>query len=240
MLPNIKKINQLNIYDLAELCYTSPATISRLVKTLGYKSYAVFQTKLAECVQRYDYDNRFSISRRKSTDNEKDIVVESMEFMLAEFKGNVDRREISRLADELHEATSVAIFGYGIRFMESALQSDLIFSGIPTDVIVSDNEQLDFARSMTGTDLALIICPDAIDSISSLTNVMHLLKEKGTKIVVFSSSDQQPFLNLADSIIQFNGRHSMSDSFYLQMLLAVITMVYRRKFIDKNPTYCTN
>ena len=44
-LPNIRRIDQLNLYDLAEICYTSPATISRLVKALGYKSYSVFQTR---------------------------------------------------------------------------------------------------------------------------------------------------------------------------------------------------
>ena len=222
-LPNIRRIDQLNLYDLAEICYTSPATISRLVKALGYKSYSVFQTKLSECVQRYDYDNRFSISRRKSTENEKDIVVESMEFMVNEFKKNVDRKEIVRLADCMHEASAVAIFGYGIRFIESALQSDLIFSGIPADVIVGDNEQLEFAQTMHATNLALIICPDAVDSISVLNKIMHFLQNKGTK---------------ADFLFQFEGYHSMSDSFYLQMLLAVITIVYRGKFIDKDPTYC--
>lgn len=237
-LPNIRRIDQLNLYDLAEICYTSPATISRLVKALGYKSYSVFQTKLSECVQRYDYDNRFSISRRKSTENEKDIVVESMEFMVNEFKKYVDRKEIVRLADCMHEASAVAIFGYGIRFIESALQSDLIFSGIPADVIVGDNEQLEFAQTMHATNLALIICPDAVDSISVLNKIMHFLQNKGTKIAILSSSDQQPFLDLADFLFQFEGYHSMSDSFYLQMLLAVITIVYRGKFIDKDPTYC--
>lgn len=238
-LPNIQRIDQLNIYDLAELCYTSPATISRLVKSLGYKSYSVFQTKLSECVQRYDYDNRFLISRRKSADSEKDIVVDAMEFMIEEFKKNVDRDQLVRLADSMHEAGSVGIFGYGVRFMESALQSDLIFSGITADVIVGDKEQLEFAQTMQANDLALIICPDAVEGISSLNRVTHILQSKGTKIAVLSSSGQQPFLDLADIVLQFDGRHSMSDSFYLQMLLAVLTIVYRRKYIDMNSSNCT-
>ena len=44
-LPNIRRIDQLNLYDLAEICYTSPATISRLVKALGYKELFRFSDK---------------------------------------------------------------------------------------------------------------------------------------------------------------------------------------------------
>lgn len=238
-LPNIRKIDQLNIFDLADLCFTSPATISRLVKALGYESYSVFRTKLFECVQRYDYENRFSIEHRKGTENEKDIVVEAMEFMVAAFKENVNRNEIIRLTEQMNQSASVAIFGYGIRFMENALQSDLIISGIPTDVIVGDNEQFAFAQSMTAADLALVACPDAIHSISSLNKIIHLLSKKGVKIAILSSSDQLPFLDLADFIFQFSGQHTMADSFYIEMLLAVITTVYRRQYIDGKTAFCT-
>ena len=238
-LPNIRRIDQLNIFDLADLCFTSPATISRLVKSLGYESYSVFRTKLFECVQRYDYENRFSINHRKGAENEKDIVVESMEFMLSVFQKNVNRDEIVKLADQMNQAASVAIFGYGIRFMESALQSDLIISGIPADVILGDNEQLEFAQTMTDKDLALVACPDAIHSISSLNKIIHILSRKGVTIAILSSSDQLPFLDLADFIFQFNGQHTMADSFYIEMLLAVITTVYRRKYIDEKSAFCT-
>ncbi len=238
-LPNIRRINQLNIFELADLCYTSPASISRLVKSLGYESYSVFRTKLFECVQRYDYENRFSIDQRKGSSRDEDIVLEAMEYMISAFKENVDHEEILHLADEMNRATSVAIFGYGIRFMESALQSDLIISGIPSDVIIGDNEQIAFANSMTATDLALIACPDAIYSVSPLNKIIHLLSKKGAKIAILSSSDQLPFLDLVDILFTFNGRHTMADSFYIEMLLAAITTVYRKKYVDKDSLFCT-
>lgn len=47
LLPHIRSISSMTIYDTADLCFTSTASISRLVKALGYKSYSEFQASSA-------------------------------------------------------------------------------------------------------------------------------------------------------------------------------------------------
>ena len=171
LLPHIRSINSMTIYDTADLCFTSTASISRLVKALGYKSYSEFQIRLNDCVQRYDYDNRFLlVSRSKKQE---------------------------------------------------------------PDIVISDRMQAEFAQYMQKDELALFLCPDAVDSIHPLSNIIQTVASHGSKIAILSSSDQQPFLSHADYIYSFNGNHSMADSFELQMQLALIDMMYRAKYVDQ-------
>ena len=131
LLPHIRSINSMTIYDTADLCFTSTASISRLVKALGYKSYSEFQIRLNDCVQRYDYDNRFLLVSRSKKQEPADMIASAMRYMVDEFQRNIDLPSLERLIDSMHSASRVVLFSYGIRFMESALQSDLIVSGIP-------------------------------------------------------------------------------------------------------------
>lgn len=47
ILTNLDKIPDISINDLADLCYTSPATISRFCKDLNCKSFANFKREIA-------------------------------------------------------------------------------------------------------------------------------------------------------------------------------------------------
>ena len=233
LLPHIRSISSMTIYDTADLCFTSTASISRLVKALGYKSYSEFQIRLNDCVQRYDYDNRFLLVSRSKKQEPADMITSAMRYMVDEFQRNIDLPSLERLIDSMHSASRVVLFSYGIRFMESALQSDLIVSGIPCDIVISDRMQAEFAQYMQKDELALFLCPDAVDSIHPLSNIIQTVASHGSKIAILSSSDQQPFLSHADYIYSFNGNHSMADSFELQMQLALIDMMYRTKYVDQ-------
>ena len=58
ILANLKDVGDMTIYDLADTCYTSPASISRLVKKLGYKNYSYFQKDVVDCISKYEHHNR--------------------------------------------------------------------------------------------------------------------------------------------------------------------------------------
>ena len=232
LMPHIKEIDQMTIYDVAECCYTSTATISRLVRAMGFKNYTIFQSKLHESVSRYDYDNRFTQNSRNSSLSAKDLVSSEMDFMLTEFRKHANNDQIDLLADAIHTSSYVALFAYGLRFMENALQSDIVYSGIPCDIALSETEQLSLAEQLKPGHLAIFMCPDAIDSISFTGKLIRLTHEKGPKIAILSSTGQQAFVSLSDILFTFNGHRCQSDSFYLEMLLAAITITYRKKYID--------
>ena len=231
LLPNLNRIGRMNIQEVADLCYTSPASISRLIRAMGYKNFSVFQSSVNESIKRYDFDNRFVIHTRNSDADPKSTVLDEMRFILHEFEENVEPEQVEALADLIHESPAVCIFAYGIRFMESALQSDILYSGIPCDIILGDSDQADAANMLREGSLAIFLCPDAIDSISPLSGSVRTVKEHGCKVAIISSTGQQAFTSMADFLMSFHGHRTQSDSFYIEMLLAAVTMAYRKKYI---------
>lgn len=232
-LENIHQLGSVTIYELAELCYTSPATISRLVKALGYRSFSVFQTSLSEHCAHYDFHNRFSVDQIAGTCSPESLVLEGLRFNLTEFEREVTPDAYMPLVDALHQAKSVTIFAYGIYFMENVLQSDLVMSGVMCDIVSGDNSQIERCRKLSKGDLAIYMFPDTVESASTLRTSTEIAKRNGVTLALLSSTGRQPFQNnIFDFTLSFNGRHYMSDSFYLEMLLSVISIAYRKKYLD--------
>lgn len=233
-LENIDRIGNVNIYELADLCYTSPATISRLVKALGYKSYSVFQTSVSEHYTHYDFHNRFCADQIAGIRSPEELVLDTTAYNVDEFKKHVTPDAYMPVVEALHRAKSVTIFSYGLRFMENTLQSDLVMSGIMCDIVCGDNNQLAKCRSLVPGDLALFVFPDTVESTSTLRTSTKIAKDNGATIVVLSSSGSPLFQHVADYTLTFHGRHYMCDSFYFEMLLSVLTIAYRKMYLDSH------
>lgn len=234
-LIHISQLKGCTIYELANLCYTSPPTISRLVKSLGYPSYSAFQRSIAADLAHYDYHNRFSAEGLSATISPEQMVLEHMSYIMEEFHRNVRPEAYMPIVDALHQAKTVVIFSYGIYFMECALQSDLIISGKFCDIVSGDLPQRQQTQKLMPGDLALFMCPDAIDATDSLRQTIEMAKQQGATICALSSTGRQGFLSLADITMSFSGHHYMVDSVYLELLLAVISTAYRRKYLDVPP-----
>ena len=58
ILENLDQIRVMSIEESASLCVTSPASLSRLIKQLGFRGYADFRTQLDRELSNYYYANR--------------------------------------------------------------------------------------------------------------------------------------------------------------------------------------
>ncbi|NLA52887.1 MAG: hypothetical protein GX858_00815, partial [Clostridiales bacterium] len=89
MLNNIREVDQLNIYELAEMCYTSPATISRLVKKLGYNNYSAFKTSLNDALVQYEFHNRhIPLQEMKNEADNALCLIDAFDDLMNDFRTN--------------------------------------------------------------------------------------------------------------------------------------------------------
>ena len=234
LLKYLGGIQSYTIYDLADLCFTSPATVSRLVKTLGYRNYSDFQTSIADCMQSYDYHNRFCETGEPFVSMTPDRTVSDiLAGLIREFERSVSPEIYMPLVEALHAADQVTMFPYGSIFMENALQSDLVYSGTPCEIVLSDHNQEERAASLRKGDLAIFMCPDAINAILPIRKSVRSARRGGAVIALITSSDSLSFLDPEDIVISCPGSRHMSDTFYTEMMLAAVDIAYRRKYIDK-------
>ena len=126
ILTNIDRVSDLTIYELSELCYTSPASLSRLVRKLGYKNFAYFQKDITDCVEKYDRHNRL-VSPEAKPENKsmQSFFLDTLEELYNRFKEELDEEKTIELVNMIHEAEKVNLFSYSVYLMELFLQSDL-------------------------------------------------------------------------------------------------------------------
>ena len=226
-------LKSCTIYELSERCYTSPATFSRLVRALGYKNYSDFQISISECLQSYDYHNRFCRTGEPFDSMDPADVVNSWMTTITEAFGRVEADTYMPLVEAMHEARQVTMFPYGTIFMENAIQSDLVVSGIPCEIVLSDHSQTERAQGLGEGDLAIFLCPDAINAILPIQKTVQAARAGGARIAIVTSSGYLSFLDPEDIVITCPGSQHMADTFYVEMVLAAVDIAYRRKYIDR-------
>ena len=89
---------------IAELLYTSKATLSRFAKKIGYRGYQEFI---------YQYENTFEEKEEKITGNTK-IVLNAYQEVLNKTYNLVDEAQIGRIVGYLNKADRVLVCGCGI------------------------------------------------------------------------------------------------------------------------------
>lgn len=125
---------------IAELLYTSKATLSRFAKKIGYRGYQEFI---------YQYENTFEEKEEKITGNTK-IVLNAYQEVLNKTYNLVDEAQIGRIVGYLNKADRVLVCGCGSSGL-SAKEMEIRFMRIGIDV-----------DSMTDSDMIKMASLDAL------------------------------------------------------------------------------
>ena len=116
ILTNLEKIPKISISDLAELCYTSPATISRFCKDLNCKNFANFKEEIAIALELSKNEvhlekEDLSIIQKNPQYLVDKIYNESIQS-LQMGQECIDIHEIDRICDMIYHAKKVHMLGY--------------------------------------------------------------------------------------------------------------------------------
>lgn len=105
ILVNLHKVKKSTIYDLAELCYSSPSTISRLVKKLEFKDYADFKSKITYSLENYRYLNRNTREIELQEDRDSvDLYFNFLQNNINALHDRIEYEDIRRISDYFYQA----------------------------------------------------------------------------------------------------------------------------------------
>lgn len=231
MLRSLKKIKKMNIYDMADACFVSPASISRMIKKLGYKNYSYFQKDIADCVQKYEHHNRIvAMDRVKDETDVKDVFFDTLERLLASMRSSLDRDKLTELSAAIHESEKIRLYAFEVSFAESFLQFDLFMSGKECQVCRYVSDMENDAAGLTDRDLVIMVAPKQIEGVD-VDDIITAVKKQGAAVCLVTDSRRFGPLKKADYPFAFEGEMRAIDAFILQSFLCLLTMEYRRIYI---------
>lgn len=237
LLEQINVIKNSTIYEAAELCFTSTASIGRLCKILGYSGYSEFRFKLSEVLDNYAYfDNPLPVSVNTITALKAETcnVLKQQADWLSELEDNW----LESITDFIKMHNHIYFFDFA-HFPESVriLSINLILDHKAFTYCSNQEQQEALFRkaATTKNPLLIFVVPNIVSTSSVLSLYQKAVTQNQSTFLLKSSTSDSCTSFHADikhPILSFPGYATSVDAISRQLLWTMIAVIYRKKYID--------
>ena len=116
VLTNLERIPSISINDLADLCFTSPATISRFCKDMNCKNFASFKKELAIALKIASDEIHIDTNTLQTIQEDPQELIHKMykdtKLSLIESQQNVKIEDVDQICQYIHDEKNVHMMGY--------------------------------------------------------------------------------------------------------------------------------
>jgi DNA-binding MurR/RpiR family transcriptional regulator len=189
-----------SVHELAERTFSSPSTIIRLCRKLGFQGYKDFHKSLI-----------YEVAVRKSTNAEKqkeisredslEAIVEKVTYKnissLENTKKLIDMQTLEACVDLICKCETISLFGIGSSLLV-AKDAYLKFLRIDKPCLINEDwhAQLLQARNITKNDLAIAISYSGLTE--EILRCVNTVKQKGAPVIAITRFEDTPLSRLAD------------------------------------------
>ncbi|MDO4467126.1 MAG: MurR/RpiR family transcriptional regulator [Bacillota bacterium] len=197
LLRHYNEIPDKTINELADMCYASPASISRFVKTMGFDSFQDFKETCRNTLQINSTD--YSLKTVKSDRNEmseifnrytKDVI---SNIIFA--KETLEYDQLEDVCSSIRESDRILVLGLEFSTLLSQhIQSRFALMNKYVEVALSYEEQIEAAKSMTENSTVIILSLEG-GFIYRREDVVKVLREKNVKIILITMNGVNKVVN---------------------------------------------
>lgn len=193
ILTHLEQIPNISINDLADLCYTSPATISRFCKDLNCRNFATFKKEMAIALEIAHDEIHFSYDDEKTIEEDPQYLVNKVyddtKRSLELGQDHTNIKDIDEICKLLHDSSQVFMIGY--QFSRIACQ-DFQLKMLKLEkflyAFANKGDEVQRLDLIEENDLVVIVTVRArkelIDSL-----VSRIKKQKGRILIVTMNKD---------------------------------------------------
>lgn len=200
ILKDPKQASRWTIYKLAEESFTSPSSIIRLCKHIGFKGFKDFSKALVYEVALRDNYKQKEMKEIEKTDTVNQIIYKVTQrniLSLEETSELLDESIITRCIEMIDQAHKLVFFGIGASLIV-AKDAQLKFIRMNKMSYISEDwhTQLLMAKNMTEKDLAIVVSYSG--KTREIIQCMEVLKGNGVKAISITKYGENPIQKLSD------------------------------------------
>ena len=228
ILNNIKDACDMNIRELSAITDSSPSSIVRFCRKLGFDGFQDFGKCLlynaASIAQ-----NRLLMSDNaiSENDSDKDIIKKITVYnreSLEETLNYLDVETISFCADLLKSAQRILLFGLGFSYLTSRdLYMKLLRLNLPAVSNEDYHSQLICANNSTERDLAFIFSYSG--KTKEMLNILKILKNNGTTVIAITRFTPSAISKQADHNLYVASVNPLFDKEAISSRLAALNII---------------
>ncbi|MFV0395536.1 MAG: MurR/RpiR family transcriptional regulator [Coprobacillaceae bacterium] len=211
ILKHIEDIPDININELAELCYTSPATISRFCKALKCENFAQFKKqvqvglKLASQEIRLPAEDLVAVHQNPSTciDMVYDLAIDSLQ----KSKESINIHDINHLCDIIYDADKLHFFGFQFnKILASDIQLKLLKLGKFSYAFADRGDDSQRLELLDDHSVAIVVSVRAREN--PIGVLINAIKARGAKVVLITMNTENIVSDACDKVFIVDGNES--------------------------------
>lgn len=227
ILTNLDKIPDISINDLADLCYTSPATISRFCKDLNCRSFANFKQEMAIALE---------ISRQEIHMNDEDeqAIYKDPQYLVDKIynetieslkmgQQSINIHDIDKICHMIYHAKKVQMIGYQFnKIISNDFQMKLLKLKKFIYAFVERGDEIQRLDMIDEDSLVIIVTVRARKQL--LDTLIDKIKEHHPQILMITMS--QDYENkFVDYIYRIDGLESQYTESSMQGTINFLTLL---------------
>lgn len=190
----------MTIHECAKRSYTSPSSVVRLCRKLGFEGFKEFHQSLVYELALLDSDLKEKGKEITYQDSLHDIIekVTSKNILSLDNTAKLmDDTTLQACVQQMMSCRSICLFGMGASLLV-AKDAYLKFLRINKPCIINDDwhAQLLQARNMVSEDLAIAISYSGMTK--EVIECIKAAKDKGAKVIAITRFEDNPLAKLAD------------------------------------------
>ena len=197
LLTHYSEIPKKTINEISDLCYVSPASISRFVKLIGFHSFQEFKNA---CLNTLDI-SKTDYSPKVIKANKNDVkeilqhytnrVINNIQFSY----DHLDFEQLDRICSYIHDSDDVLILGLEFStLLAQHVQNRFALMNKYISVAISNEEQLESAHALKEGSTVIILSVEG-GYFYRHNEVIQILLEKKVKLVVLTMNEHQKMIN---------------------------------------------
>lgn len=223
ILHQSKQLDKLTINQVADLCFVSPPTITRVAHFFDCRSFTEFKSAIKELS--YVVENtHFHMNKHHFELLEKDpkaflkAYTKSICKAMEDFSQDLDIEQIDTFLEKIYQAKNIYLFGQFSSFSSACL--------IQTDLMVYDKicicpnsyeQQLQVAQDIDQDDMVVFIsCYGNI--INSITELMLTLSKTGVYMALLTQNKNIVGATIFDEVISFTKENHIDTGPFIMTL----------------------
>ncbi len=208
VLLHIEDIPNISINELADLCFTSPATISRFCKALKCESFAQFKNQvkagLKEAGKEILLPAEDLVNVHLHPETCIDMIYDKAIQSLQRGKKSINIHEIDRLCDIIYDAKKLHFFGFQFnKILASDIQLKLLKHGKFSYAFSDRGDDTQRLELLDETSVAIVI--SVRGRLNPIGYLVEAIKKRGAKVIFITLNAKSPVVNMVDNTFIVDG-----------------------------------
>lgn len=236
LLSHFCEIPNYSIYDMAALCETSTASVSRFFRRIDGISLQEFRKDCTDIINCYTAANR--IMPPGAVRNDKDVVTAYTDYITSIYSvlsKEADRDILRGMSDEIAAAEHIVLFAPDRLCME-AFQYDLSLAGKETSFYTGILQLLSRTPELTQKHMVLLCIPDKLN-VQMMQVVAGRIRDQGAGLALFCSSRfflPEQYVSDKTFRLSYTATGTEADTLQQDFLLRLLILTFRQLHIDSS------